>query len=61
MNEVAERFPRYGYRRMTAQLRLDGFAVNRKRVAGRMRLHELRARARRRLVCTTDSGHTESI
>jgi putative transposase len=32
MRELALRHPRYGYRRMTALLRQEGFAVNRKRV-----------------------------
>ena len=31
--ELSERHPRYGYRRITALLRRDGFEVNGKRVA----------------------------
>jgi putative transposase len=61
MHEIAERFPRYGYRRMTAQLRLDGFLVNRKRVARLMRLHELSVLPSKRFVRTTDSSHTQPI
>ena len=61
MCEIAERFPHYGYRRMTAQLRLDGFLVNRKRVARLMRLHDLSVRPSKRLVRTTDSSHVQPI
>ncbi len=32
LEELALRFPRYGYRRMTAQLNKEGFGVNHKRV-----------------------------
>ena len=32
LEELALRFPRYGYRRMTAQLKREGFIVNHKRV-----------------------------
>jgi hypothetical protein len=31
LEELALDFPRYGYRRMTAQLRREGWTVNRKR------------------------------
>ena len=32
LEELALRFPRYGYRRMTAQLKREEFRVNHKRV-----------------------------
>jgi len=32
IEQIALRFPRYGYRRMTAQLRRESFLVNHKRV-----------------------------
>ena len=38
MNELAERHPRYGYRRVWALLRSEGFQVNRKRIERLWRL-----------------------
>jgi putative transposase len=38
MNELAERHPRYGYRRVWALLRSEGFEVNRKRIERLWRL-----------------------
>jgi len=37
LEELALRFPRYGYRRMTAQLQREEFRVNHKRVLRLMR------------------------
>jgi transposase InsO family protein len=48
---------RYGYRRVTAALRAEGWAVNRKRVARLMRDDNLLALARRSFVATSGSGH----
>ncbi len=39
---LANRFPRYGYRRMTTLLRNEGWRVNRKRIQRLMRLEGLR-------------------
>jgi len=50
-------FPRYGYRRVTAQLKRDQFIVNHKRVLRLMRESDLLCRVKRRWVNTTDSGH----
>lgn len=61
MHGLAEAWPRYGYRRMTAQLRSEGLPVNRKRVARLMRLHGLCVHPRRRYVVTTDSDHDGPI
>ncbi len=51
--ELAVRFPRYGYRRITALLRREGWRVNRKRIHRVWRLEGLRVpskqRKRRRL------------
>ena len=44
MEQLALRFPRYGYRRMTAQLRRDGQKVNHKRVLRIMRESDLLCR-----------------
>lgn len=53
VRELAARHPRYGYRRITALLRMEGWGVNRKRVQRIWRLEGLRApvkqRKRRRL------------
>jgi putative transposase len=48
---------RYGYRRVTFELRDRGFAVNHKRVARLMREDNLLAIGRRKFVPTTDSRH----
>jgi putative transposase len=61
MHVLAEEWPRYGYRRMAAQLCAEGLLVNRKRVARLMRLHGLCVRPRRRYVVTTDSDHDGPI
>jgi len=54
---LALEFPRYGYRRMTAQLQHEGFRVNHKRVLRIMRESDLLCKVRRRRVRTTDSEH----
>lgn len=48
---------RYGYRRITAELRRRGMLVNRKRVAQIMRQDHLLAIQPRAFVVTTDSDH----
>jgi putative transposase len=48
---------RYGYRRITAELRRRGMAVNHKRVLGMMREDNLLAVQPRAFVETTDSDH----
>jgi transposase InsO family protein len=57
LEELALRFPRYGYRRMTAQLNKEGFPVNHKRVLRLMRESDLLCRTKHRFVRTTDSDH----
>jgi putative transposase len=52
---------RYGYRRITAELRRRGMAVNHKRVARIMRSDNLLALRRRRFVVTTQSRHEREI
>jgi len=47
----------YGYRRVTEQLRSEGWAVNRKRIARLMAEDNLLCLRRRRFIATTDSGH----
>jgi putative transposase len=52
---------RYGYRRVSAELRRRGFAVNHKRVAQMMREDNLLAIGRRKYVLTTDSRHSLKV
>ena len=48
MNELAARHPRYGYRRIWALLRAEGFEINRKRIERLWRLEGHRVPPRRR-------------
>jgi putative transposase len=57
IGEICAEYPRYGYRRVTAQLRRDGLVVNHKRAMRIMREQGLSVRPRRRFVATTDSNH----
>jgi putative transposase len=50
-------FPRYGYRRITHQLRQEGLVVNHKAVARFMRQQGLQVRPLRKFVRTTNSDH----
>jgi len=54
---VVEHRRRYGYRRITAELRRQGMVVNRKRVARIMREDNLLAVQPRAFVVTTNSDH----
>lgn len=55
---IALAFPAYGYRRITAQLKRDGWVVNHKRVLCLMREDNLLCLRKKRFVHTTDSNHT---
>jgi putative transposase len=57
MHKVALEWPAYGSRRMTKELRKQGWIVNRKRLQGLMREDNLLCVAKRKFVVTTDSGH----
>lgn len=57
IEEICLEFPRYGYRRVTAQLRREDFLVNHKRVERIMTEESLRCQVRRRFIRTTDSNH----
>jgi putative transposase len=57
LEQLAQEFSRYGIRRMTAQLKADGFKVNRKRVYRLMQEQQLLCKVRKRFVVTTDSDH----
>ena len=54
---ICAEWPRYGYRRVTAQLRHEGRIVNHKKVMRLMQENGLTVRPRRRFVVTTDSSH----
>ena len=54
-------WPAYGYRRVTAQLQREGWAVNHKRVLRLMREEGWLCRRRRPAVRTTDSDHALPI
>jgi putative transposase len=54
---VIEHKLRYGYRRVTAELRHRGFVANHKRVVRLMRMDNLLALRRSAFVATTDSDH----
>lgn len=58
---ICEEFPRYGYRRVTHQLRAEGVLINHKAVARIMRENDLQVRPLRRFVRTTDSDHHSPI
>ena len=54
---VAAEWPTYGYRRVTAQLQRQDWAVNRKRVQRLMRLMDIQAKTKRKKRRTTNSEH----
>jgi len=54
-------FPRYGYRRITAQLHSEGVQVNHKAVSRVMRERGLQVRPLRRFIHTTHSQHDNPI
>ena len=49
MVAISDNFETYGYRRMQAALRQQGFVVNHKKLRRLMREHDLQPRRRRRL------------
>lgn len=57
IEEICLEFPRYGYRRVTAQLRREDFLVNHKRVQRIMAEESLLCQVKRRFIRTTDSSH----
>ena len=52
---------RYGSPRITAELKDQGLACSRPRVARLMRQHDIRARARRKFKATTNSKHKHAV
>ena len=58
---ICDEFECYGYRRVGAALRHQGFVVNGKKLRRLMREHDLQPKRRRRYVVTTDSNHSGPI
>ena len=58
IEQVVLEFPGYGYRRVTAALKREGWSVNHKRVLRVMREESLLCQLKRRFVPTTDSAHS---
>lgn len=61
LQKIAVDFPRYGFRRMTVELRNRGFYVNGKRVIRLMREDNLLCVVRRFKPVTTDSDHNLKV
>ena len=57
IEQIACEFPRYGYRRITAQLRREGYLVNHKRVLRIMRQDSLLCVVKHKWIRTTNSNH----
>ena len=57
LHDLAAQYPTYGYRRLTALLRRQGWEVNHKRVQRLMAEMGLQGRVKRRQRRTTDSRH----
>jgi putative transposase len=57
MQRIALEFPSYGWRRMTAELKRRGWAVNHKRVYRLMREDNLLCLRKRKFMITSDSDH----
>ena len=58
---ICEEFPRYGYRRVTAQLGHDGWRINHKRVARIMRERGLSVKPWSLAARTSDGGCREAV
>ena len=57
IESICLEFPRYGYRRVTHQLKHEGCQVNHKKVLRLIRESDILCRVKRRWVSTTDSKH----
>jgi transposase InsO family protein len=61
IEEIVVDHERYGYRRVTAQLKREGVVVNKKRVQRIMQQEGLICKAAKKWVATTDSNHRYPI
>jgi putative transposase len=58
IEQICLEYPRYGYRRVTHQLKREGLSINHKKVSRIMREHNWGCRRRtRNWIATTDSRH----
>jgi transposase InsO family protein len=57
IQQIALRWPAYGYRRVHAELRRQGWRVNHKRILRFLRADNLLCLRRRKFILTTDSQH----
>jgi transposase InsO family protein len=57
IQQIALRWPAYGYRRVHAELRRQGWSVNHKRILRLLRADNLLCLRRRKFILTTDSQH----
>jgi transposase InsO family protein len=57
IDNIAGEFPRYGYRRITQQLKRQGIVINHKRVARLMKEMGLAGKAPKQRCRTTNSHH----
>ncbi len=57
IEEIVVEHPRYGYRRVTAQLKREGMIINHKRVLRIMQEESLICKIKKKWITTTDSKH----
>jgi putative transposase len=62
MEQICLDFPRYGYRRVTQQLKREGWVINHKKVHRIMREKGWLCRPqKKKWICTTDSNHKFAV
>jgi transposase InsO family protein len=61
IEKIVVEHERYGYRRVTAQLKRDGLKINHKRVQRIMHQEGLICKIKKRWITTTDSNHRFSV
>jgi len=61
IEDIAEEFPSYGYRRITAALKRRGMVVNHKKVLKIMKNMGIQGRKKKRFVSTTYSNHNLKV
>lgn len=61
MEQIALKFPRYGYRRITHELKRRHFGINHKAVLRLMNENDLLCKHKKKFVVTTDSSHNLPI
>lgn len=61
IDQIVLEFPRYGYRRITEELKNREFNINRKRTLRIMKENDLLCKVKRKFMITTDSNHNLPI